>query len=72
MSMKTLESELAARLRVILNNPKLRVKDLIAWQCGTGWTYEPPYDDEVLVFEPYLSITCLIKKSVDKRKGGRQ
>lgn len=71
MSMSSLERDLAARLRVILDNPKLRVKDLLAWQSGTTWSYEAPRDEEILVFEPYYSITCLVPKSADHRKGGR-
>ena len=63
MSIRQFESMITAEARMIFNNPKLRVKDLMEW-CTT---YIEPVDGEVTEFMPLNKVFVALKKECDKR-----
>ena len=64
MSMATLERAFCAGARVILKNPKLRVKDIMEWRTSKI----EPQDGEVVVYVSDPGGYVAVKKEVDKRK----
>lgn len=67
MSMQSLKHEIVAAVRVVLNNPKMRVKDLLAWSNGTN-TPNGPDEIEIKVRAIDMNWSCIVPKSCDKRK----
>lgn len=63
MSLRSFESSLASEARVVFNNRKLRVKDLMEWRM----TEVKPHDDEVVAYLPLNGVWVAIKKELDKR-----
>jgi len=64
MSMATLERAVLAGARVVLNNPKLKLKDILEWSTGEVKTA----DGEVTVHVPDPGVNVSVKKENDKRK----
>ena len=63
--MATLEREILAEARLVLNNPKLRMNDIMEWTTGCV----KPYDGEVsFVLPDHNGITVCVKTACDKRK----
>ena len=57
MSMKELEAEILAELRVVAKNNKIRLKDIMEWSTGEVKAQE----GETLFFLPILRIYCAVK-----------
>jgi hypothetical protein len=64
MSMATLEREITAEAAKVLNNPKLKKKDIQEWTTGTL----KAVGGEVVVTLPTLGIDVAVKIECDKRK----
>lgn len=64
MSIASLEKELRDNLQIVLKNPKLKIKDILAWSSGKC---EPMDDSEIEVRDEKLQLNCVVKKTVDKR-----
>ena len=67
MSMATLEREIVDKIRVFLNNPKFKKKDLLAWCTSDDKGVQPRNESEIKVYLPSLDIFFCCKKSLDKR-----
>jgi hypothetical protein len=63
MSLKTLESAITVGARTVLNNRKLRVKDLMEWSTSEITAQ----DAEVVVFVPDPGVYVAVKAENDKR-----
>jgi len=63
MSMATLEREILAQSRLLLKNPKLKMKDILEWSTGTV----VPRKDEIEVRAPDPGVNICILKVHDKR-----
>lgn len=63
--MATLERAIVQEARMVLHNPKLRIKDLLAWSTGPE---EPDGADEVGIHLPIHKINLVVLKIYDKRK----
>lgn len=63
MSMRTLEAAILAEAKVILQNPKLRQKDILEWNTGTI----KPQKGETVVRVP-TGADVAVKTEMDKRK----
>ena len=66
MSLGPIRTEIRNEARVVLNNRKLRYKDILAWQTSEI----PPAcveDDEISVLLRALSIWIVVNTEVDKR-----
>ncbi len=63
MSMATLERSILAETRDFLNNPKLRIKDIMEWNTAAV----PPEDGEVCVRLPKAGVHVCVKTECDKR-----
>lgn len=63
MSMATLERAVLDGAREVLNNPKLRKKDLMEWSTGDI----EPEDGEIVVNVPDPGVFVCVKKEHDKR-----
>ncbi len=63
MSMATLERAILAGAKVLLNNPKLRIKDIQEWSSGDIVAQE----GEVVIYVPDPGVHVAVKKTVDKR-----
>ena len=63
MSIATLERAVVAGAREVLNNPKLRVKDLLEWSTSKV----QPHDGEVVIFVPDLGTWAAFPKACDHR-----
>ena len=66
MSQATLERVIVASARVILKNPQLRQKDLIAWGMAKSWA-SAESSDEVSIHVPDQGCWAVFPKSCDKR-----
>ena len=66
MSLATLERELAAETAKIINNPKFRAKDILAWQCGNDLKAEAG-ETKIHLAGQYNTDVCF-KSELDKRK----
>jgi high-affinity K+ transport system ATPase subunit B len=64
MGMRELERLICASARVVLNNRKLRVKDIMEWSTGEI----NPQDGEVVIRVADLGVWVAVKKEHDKRK----
>lgn len=64
MSMATLERAIVASARVVLKNPKLRLKDLMEWRTAEI----KPEKGEVVVYVKDPGVWVAVKKECDKRK----
>lgn len=65
MSLTTMEREITWAARHMLNNQKLRVKDIMEWST----TEVKPGTGEVVIFLPHpLSVYVAVMKECDKRK----
>jgi hypothetical protein len=64
MGMRQLESAICAELREMVNIPRIRVKDMLAWNTGS---MEVEKADEVVVYLPALQIQVCINSKLDKR-----
>lgn len=68
MGMRDLENAILRELRVVAQNDKLRLKDMMEWQTGQGLK---PQEGETLYFLPRLAISVAVKVQV-KAKGGNK
>jgi len=68
MSMATLERAILVELKVVADNNKLRLKDIMEWSTGEIVARE----DETLYFLPDLKVWCAVKVAQQKvqRTGG--
>ncbi len=64
MTMRDLERATWQEAKVVFNNPKLRLKDLLEWSTGD---VKPESDDEVVAILPELQLSVCIDKKHDKR-----
>lgn len=66
MSMRDIERAIVAEAAVLLNNRKLRLKDLMAWQNAP---IKDAREDEVVIEVPALGVnwSACFPKSCDKR-----
>lgn len=64
MSLATLERAITEEARSILNNRKLRVKDMQEWSTGEV----KPQEGEIVIFCPTIGAYAAFKKECDKRK----
>lgn len=64
MSMATLERAILAGARGVLENPKLRRKDIMEWSSGKVL----PQPGEVVVRIPDPGVWVAVKNECDKRK----
>jgi hypothetical protein len=64
MSFATLETAVLNEARVVLNNRKLRKKDIIEWSTGDV----KAEDGEVVVRCPDIGVNVVVPKEHDKRK----
>lgn len=62
MSLRTLETAICIEARDILNNRKLRIKDLLEWSTGAVTA-----SDGEIVIKTSLAYVC-VKAEHDKRK----
>ena len=65
MSFAGLERAVMAELREVVNNRRLRNKDLLKWSTGQVDSEE----GEVVVHLPRLGVNCAIAREHDKRQG---
>ena len=63
MSMATLERAVLAGARIVLNNPKLKMKEIQEWSTGKI----DPQAGEVVVRVPDPGVFVAVKKESDKR-----
>jgi hypothetical protein len=63
MSMKTLEAAILVGACVVLNNPKLRLKDILVWSTGDVEVR----DGEVAVRVPDPGVNVCVAVAHDKR-----
>lgn len=63
MSMATLERAILAGAKEVLNNKKLRMKDIMEWSTGDL----KPNDGEVCIMIPDLDVNVCVKVECDKR-----
>lgn len=64
MSMATLERAILSGARIVLKNPKLRLRDIMEWSTGK---FEPQ-DGEIVVNVSDPGAYVAVKKECDKRK----
>jgi len=64
MSLRSFESTLTWEARGVLNNRKLRVKDIVEWRTGE---ITPVPEGEVVVKLPMSNVWVCVKKENDKR-----
>lgn len=62
MSMATLERAILVELKVVADNNKLRLKDIMEWSTGEIVARE----DETLYFLPDLKVWCAVKVAQQK------
>lgn len=63
MSMATLEREILAQAKLLLKNPKLRMKDILEWSTGVV----VPRKDEIEFRLPDPGCNVCVAKVHDKR-----
>lgn len=63
MSLRTLETAIVAGARIVLNNPKLRLKDLLEWRTSKL----EPQDGEVTIRVDDPAVWATFPASCDKR-----
>ena len=63
MSMATLERAVLAGAKTVLNNPRLKMKDILEWSTGDI----TPQDGEIVVHVPDPGVFVAVKKENDKR-----
>ena len=64
MSMATLERAVLVGAKIVLNNPKLKMKDILEWSTGEV----KPQDGEMVVRVPDPGVFVAVKAENDKRK----
>lgn len=67
MSMATLEREILAQAKLLLNNPELKMKDILEWSTGTV----VPRKDEIKFRLPQIPCNVCVAKANDKRPAHR-
>ena len=67
MNLTSLEREIVAEARGVLNNPKLGFTEILAWSTGKGGA-KPQNEAEIAVFLPVLKVWACIPAALDKRK----
>lgn len=67
MGMRKLESELVAEARVLFNNPKLRVKDMLEWSTGPVEAAAGEVSAQLQPPSKYAGIMIAISATHDKR-----
>ena len=64
MSMATLERAILASAKVVLNNRKLRMADIMEWSTGSI----DPHEGEFVFWVADPGVHVAVKKECDKRK----
>lgn len=64
MALHDVEREIWQSAKVIVNNPKLRLKDILEWSTGD---IKPESDEEIVVRVPDPGVNICIFKKYDKR-----
>ena len=64
MSMATLERAVLAGARIVFNNPKLKMKDILEWSTAKI----EPGEDEVTASVPDPGVNVTVLALLDKRK----
>ncbi|HUW35248.1 MAG TPA: hypothetical protein VM223_26865 [Planctomycetota bacterium] len=67
MSMQTLEREILAEAKVVFNNPKLRLKDILQWSSSEKVVKDNLQAGEVMASLP-IGVWICVAKAHDKRK----
>ncbi len=65
MSFKEVEKAVWKEAKVVFNNPKLRLKDILEWSTGNP---KPETDKEVVAKLPDIGVSVCVLKVHDKRK----
>jgi len=65
MSLRSLESAILAELRTVADNPKIRLKDIMAWQTGDTLA---PQEGETYFYLPELHVSVAVKWP-ERKKG---
>lgn len=63
MSLATLERAIWQEAKKVLNNSKMKLRELLEWSTGTI----KPQDGEVVVFLPENRVNIAVPSSCDKR-----
>jgi hypothetical protein len=71
MSIATLEQAIVAAAQIELNNPKLRIKDIIEWSTSEKAVRKNAQEYEVVVHIPDPGVWIAVLKSADKREAAR-
>jgi hypothetical protein len=66
MSLASLERELTGWLRIIVRNPKLRVKDIQEWSSSEAAVRKNARADEQVVFCPQLGLWASVPAALVK------
>lgn len=64
MSMATLEREILTQAKIVVKNPKLKMKDILAWSTGDVKAED---DGEIVLRVPNPGVNICILKVNDKR-----
>ncbi len=64
MSLATLERAILASAKIVLKNPKLKMKDLLEWSTSD---IKPKDDTEIVVRIPDPGVNICVPKAADKR-----
>lgn len=66
MSLATLEKDLARLVSIVIDNPKFKRSDILAWQCGNDLKAEP--GETVVHIGLGYNTDVAFKSELDKRK----
>lgn len=66
MSMSSFESQIWRQLQRILNNPRMRKKDLLEWSSGDV----TPGDGEIAIRVDALGVNAVVRAELDLRVEG--
>lgn len=67
MSLQTLEKKIWNEAKVVFNNPKLRLKDLLEWSTSEEAVKRNLQDGDVIAQMPETQVWVAISKTLDKR-----
>ncbi len=63
MGIRQIEKAIVEEAKIVLNNPKMKLKALLEWSTGQI----KPEDGEIVVFLPQYQVNIAIKSEIDKR-----
>ena len=68
MSLQTIERYILGFAKIILENPKLRMKDMMEWCNSEEQVKRNLQEDEVMIYIKDPGVWAAFKKEHDKRK----